>query len=677
MHPTVPLIAILFGSVGLSASLAGPATQPSAPSTTQPDAQPASRPTTQPSLFDPARHMRIDEVKPGMKGYGLTVFQGQTVEKFEVSVIDVQRNFGLRQDVVLIRCLGDRLEHTGVIAGMSGSPIFLTDDQGRSRMIGALAYGWPLAKDPFAGVQPIEYMLDLPTRAPTTAPTAKASAAGNLRWQVEPAIAQPTGKQQRALSGLSPHAPEIRADLPERNGDVALPGAKSDLAPLATPLMIGGLSPEVIRELIPLLKATGLVPLQAGGASIAPPGMNNTIVPGSALVVPLVTGDLDITALGTCTEVLGDRIYGFGHPFNNEGQVSLPLAAGYVTTVIPTLTSSFKLGGMTQIVGTLASDQSVGIAGESGVVPKMIPVDLTVTYADGSSDRTFHFNIISHPQLTPLLGTVVLSSALASQNQLPTYNTVDLNLSIEFENGKSVAVRNSAVNASDGDLFFDIGAPIISAGANPFQQVLAKKITGRMVVSSEAREATILDVNVPRTRYLPGETVKAFVTYRPFRGPETVLPVEMTIPTDLPDGTYSLTISDWRNYLMQERQSEPFRFTTENVDQVFAVLQEIADVRRNALYVRLMRQADGVAVGRAAMSRLPASRRRVLLDAGRSNTTAFVSSTVKVVPSKYVFSGDATFEIEVDHNAHADRPRKHQADVKPAASAGPTSAPGS
>jgi hypothetical protein len=128
---------------------------------------------------------------------------------------------------------------------------------------------------------------------------------------------------------------------------------------------------------------------------------------------------------------------------------------------------------------------------------------------------------------------------------------------------------------------------------------------------------------------------------------------------------------------MEEHQSEPFRFTAENVDQVFAVLQEIANVHRDALYVRLMRQADGVAVGRAAMSRLPASRRKVLLDAGRSNTTAFVSSTVKVIPSKYVFSGDATFEIEVDRNAHADRPHKREIEAKPSAGVKPTSAPSS
>src|SRR5690349_10568970 len=116
-----------------------------------------------PSLFDPHRHMRVSEVKPGMKGYGLSVFSGTEIERFDVEVISVLKNFNPKGDVVLIKCRGQNLEHTGAVAGMSGSPIFLKDDQGRERMIGAFAYGWPLSKDPVAGVQPIEYMLEIPT----------------------------------------------------------------------------------------------------------------------------------------------------------------------------------------------------------------------------------------------------------------------------------------------------------------------------------------------------------------------------------------------------------------------------------------------------------------------------------------------------------------------------------
>src|SRR4051812_3931677 len=135
-------------------TLALPITLPGAPS--------VARAESRKSLFDPNRHMRISEVKPGMKGFGLSVFKGTKIERFDVEVISELKNFNPKYDVVLIDSKGQNLEHTGAVAGMSGSPIFLHDDQGRDRMIGAFAYGFPMAKDAIAGVQPIEYMLDLP-----------------------------------------------------------------------------------------------------------------------------------------------------------------------------------------------------------------------------------------------------------------------------------------------------------------------------------------------------------------------------------------------------------------------------------------------------------------------------------------------------------------------------------
>src|SRR3954464_7091748 len=145
----------------------------------------AEPPATAPTRFDPARHMRVSEVREGMTGYGLSVFKGTKIERFDVKVLSVLKNFNPKYDVVLIDCKGANLEHTGAIAGMSGSPIFLEDDQGRERMIGAFAYGWPMVKDPVAGVQPIEYMLEvgstLKPDAATTQQSGKQTAAG-LRW---------------------------------------------------------------------------------------------------------------------------------------------------------------------------------------------------------------------------------------------------------------------------------------------------------------------------------------------------------------------------------------------------------------------------------------------------------------------------------------------------------------
>jgi hypothetical protein len=602
--------------------------------------------------------MRVAEVKPGMTGYGLSVFAGTKIEKFDVEVISILRNFSPRHDVVLIRCHGQNLEHTGAIQGMSGSPIFLTDDRGRSRMIGAFAYGFPLAKDPIAGIQPIEYMLEMPPEAQArstvtakglTSP-AKARAQGRTTWSLRDSV---------MLPGMS--EPPAGFPLASRHAlapNPALAGATQDVAqlrPLITPLMASGVTGSTLSDLAPLLRAYGFQALQAGGAGGSSPHDSAAkIEPGSVLVAPLVTGDVDLVATGTCTEVLGDRVFAFGHPFNGEGPVSLPMGAGRINGIVATLTNSFKLGSMTALRGTLHSDQATGVAGMLGAAPAMLPVELRVTYADGSQDEVYHFQELQHPKLTPLITGMATLAVLTGERELPQYHTIDYDVTVEFANGQSVRINNSGVNLQPAELFLEIGTPLIAAADNPFERVMASKIHGAIKITPEARDAQILSINVPKLKYRPGETVSASLTYRPFRAGEAVLPITLELPTDLADGVYRLVISDWQKYLQDEQQFQPFRFTAENVDEVFAVLHDLESIRHNAVYARLVRKPDGVAVGRTAMPRLPSSRRNVLLGAGRSNITPFVSSTVKAIPTQLLMNGSAEFAITIDRETRVE-----------------------
>lgn len=368
------------------------------------------------------------------------------------------------------------------------------------------------------------------------------------------------------------------------------------------------------------------------------------------MAVPLLLGDADMTAVGTCTEVLGDRVYGFGHPFQNEGTVLLPMGTGRINGIIPNLTTSFKLGSLTATRGRLTADQTVGVSGRIGDPPPTVPIDVRILYTDGSQDRPYHFDAAIHPRFTPLLAAVSLATSVSGAHDLPQYNTLDYDLTLEFKNGRTLRIDNTAVNVNPMGLFAEVGMPMLTASENPFERVPLKKVSGTIRVTPEAREATILEVNVPRNKYRPGDTVRAFVTYKPFRSPEAVLPVEMELPRDLPEAQYQLVFSDWTRYATDEQQSKPFRFTAEKVDEVFDVLKDVASIRRNALYVRLVRQPDGVAIGRTAMNQLPSSRRQILMGAGRSNTTKFVSSIVKTVPTQFVMQGAADFAITVDRD---------------------------
>jgi hypothetical protein len=608
-----------------------------------------------------------------MKGYGLSVFRGTTIERFDVEVVSILRNFNPKHDVVLVRCRGANLEHTGPISGMSGSPIYLKDDQGRERMIGAFAYGWPMMKDPIGGIQPIEYMLRLPkdqgSKPPGDGVTERVNGNGRvgadarahedkIRWSLSDVImlpgmtAPPARFPLATTTSLQPNPRFFTAGDP--SGDDT-----HRLQHLATPLLASGIPSRLFDDYAPLFKASGLTMFQAGGvggaaAAADSDGGSAPLEPGSVLASPMLTGDVELTAVGTCTEVIGDRFVGFGHPFNNEGDVALPAASGEINTVVAKVDTSFKLGASTKIRGTITNDRMVGVGGKLGRQPPSVPIELRVVYTDGSQDQTYHFNAAQHSRLTPMLAAVATNASLTSLRDLPQYHTIDYNLKLDFANGETIELNNTAVNVAPAMIFMELALPMLAASENPFSRVPVQRVGGTIRITPEARQAQILSVNVPKLKYRPGETVKAFVTYRPFRAGDTIMPIDLTLPRDLPDGPYQLVVSDWQRFLGDEASSEPFRFTAENAAEVFSVIRDFTSLRHNAVYARLTRQADGVAIGRVAMPRLPSSRRQVLLGAGRSNTTPFVSSTTKTYPADYVMDGSAEFVITIDNEARVE-----------------------
>jgi hypothetical protein len=257
-----------------------------------------------------------------------------------------------------------------------------------------------------------------------------------------------------------------------------------------------------------------------------------------------------------------------------------------------------------------------------------------------------------------MLAATATSIATTASRELPQYHTVDLELNMEFANGQALKLANRLANTNAAELFMAVGAPIMAASENPFARVTLKKLSGTLRVSDVARLSEILSVSMPKAKFTPGETIKAFVIHRPFRGVETVMPLTFELPRDMPDGTYDFAVLDWRQYLAEEQMAKPFRFTAESAGEVFEVLRDYTAIRRDALYLRLLRQHDGVAIGRTAMPRLPSSRRRVIMGAGLSNATQFVSSNVKIVAVDYTMSGAARFAITIDKEAKVEAPAK-------------------
>ena len=277
---------------------------------------------------------------------------------------------------------------------MSGSPIFLTDEQGRSRMIGAFALGWEGTKDAIAGVRPIEEMLAVPAdkRAeaatqPTAPPLATAAAP---TWDTRSLLSNATWRKAAAGSG-------------QRDGELsaAEPSAKRTrtstlLRPLIVPLSVNGGLP-AFGDLSQWVRSNRFALLESGAAATATTGAEAKLERGSAIGVPIVSGDLDMAAIGTVTEIIDGRVFAFGHEFNGEGGVDLPMGVGYIHTVIPNVGMSFKLGTLLHNDGAIYSDDSVAIAGKIGRVPATIPVGVTVVTPERSTPQTYHYQVTRSP----------------------------------------------------------------------------------------------------------------------------------------------------------------------------------------------------------------------------------------------------------------------------------------
>lgn len=241
-----------------------------------------------------------------MKGIGRTVFSGTKIEEFGVEILGVLENSGPQQNIILARLSGGPLEKTGVMQGMSGSPVYID-----GRLVGAVALSFPFSKEPIAGIRPIEEMLRSAPAAP------------------------------RTMARANPFA--YSAEFPAPGSAQA---GSERLIEISSPLWLGGFTRSTIDQFAPQLRAAGLEPVQgasAGTASQAGGPKPGKLEPGSMISVQLVTGDLSAGADGTVTEVDGDRVFAFGHRFLGGGETALPFARAEVVTLLASINSSFKI----------------------------------------------------------------------------------------------------------------------------------------------------------------------------------------------------------------------------------------------------------------------------------------------------------------------------------------------
>lgn len=589
----------------------------------------------------PAR-LPVDEVRPGMVGVGRTVFEGDRIEEFRVHVLGVLRNvMGPSRNLILARLEGGPLATTGVIAGMSGSPVYVD-----GKLMGAVSYSLgAFSKEPIAGITPIDEMIDATSRSEPR----RAQAAPALELPVTPASLAATLRQ--AFAATRPFA-ESPFDVHVVRGGSGMPPQQlaSMLRPIATPLTLGGFRGEVADLLASAFQEGNFVPMAGAGGTGPVPATTRPLEPGDAVGVNLIAGDLSLGGTGTVTHIDNGRVFAFGHPFYNLGPTEFPMTRAWVHTLLPSMMSSSKLATMGSTIGTFQQDRATAIAGTLGDAPPMLPVSIALETERGDK-RTFRFDIVRDQLFTPLLTYVSILNTLKSYER-------------EF-GAATFSVRGRALVRKHGEINFEdlftgespsVGAASYVAGPltfllrNDFEPVEIDGLDITIASAEEPRTATIERVWLDTVRARPGRTVPLKVLIRSYRGDEVTREVPLEIPANA-RGPLTVLVADGTRLAQWEQRELRQSQQAHGVAQMVRALNRAR--KNNRLYVRLLSSSPGAVVGGESLSALPPSVLAVLEADGHGGPfVPLRSATVGEwdIPTGYALSGARLLSIAIDAN---------------------------
>ena len=571
----------------------------------------------------------VEEVKPGMHGVLRTVLKGTEVSEIPFVVEGVYPNFYPGVPVVMIRLQGIG-EETGVVAGMSGSPVFID-----GKLLGALAYGFGFfVREPLAGVTPFSAML----------------AAGRFAEERRAAVAVPWDAEERraVLEGIfrrdpGPLVKALRRRLPR-------PAAPEGWQWIPLALRTPPLREEARQLLEELLQGTPLRLVTQGGAARAE---GAPLEAGAPLVVPLVWGDLDLAAVGTVTWVEGDTVYGFGHPFFNVGAIRLPLAQGWILKTVASDLLSFKIGFTGKVVGALVQDRLHAVVGKMGAPYDAFPVEIAVQRTDGQVVR-FLYQVAQDEAIRVLNASLVgltsmLSVMSATMDNAPALLEGEVALQLRGQRGLQWTQRygvyagpRPSFNVGELDLWIDLVFTLFSLYYNPFRPLNVDGLTVRLRVLPWEPAWEVERVEAGRTRLRRGEPLTLRVTLRRYGQEERRQEVLRISTADLPAGSYRVTLQDG---FVRRWNAELEKRFPETLEEFLRREQDLLQYRRDRLYLSLWRRVPGLRVKGQTYPALPATVRRQI---GRARGQVQVLLREEVVPweGNFVGAGSVYFEVK-------------------------------
>ncbi len=534
--------------------------------------------------------MAPDELKPGMKGVGKTVFQGMKVEEFGVEILGVLKKWRPNGDLILAKLSGGPLEGTGVIAGMSGSPVYI-----QGKLIGAIAYAWPFSTQPIAGITPIREML------------------------------------RPSLGGGGEAFPQKSR-------------GPSNFSPLATPVMLSGFPPQVLEEMIPFLKGLSCFPLQAEGQGME--GGDVKPQPGSAIGVQLVRGDAEAIAVGTLTYMDGDRIYAFGHSFLNAGGVDFPFTGIYVHSILPSQVVSFRFTSSAALWGKINLDTETGISGQIKGKAKLIPLKISLTLPDATRD--YHFEIVDHKFLSSQFFrwaslNALLSSLGSREATLRVFSQISLKgyPPLEREDLFTGSAPSFPLAAKLADL-------IKRLQENKFKKAQIKGVSLRIKLGEGRRSAILQGLWLDRNVVRPGDKVVVTLFFQPYSGFSFAKKVEIPIPTTAPEGQLWVKAGAVQCVHNWEKERNPYYNLPRNFPQLLETMRQ--EKGNDIVKVELVSSVSGYSVEGRELPSLPPSALEVMSSTPGKGGRGLVKRG-RIFESwlqlDYVVSGCQTVPLEV------------------------------
>jgi hypothetical protein len=515
----------------------------------------------------------LSQVHPGMQGYAYTIFAGDQVEKFDLEVIGVMPNFlGPQQSIILVQLKGEKVEHTGVVAGMSGSPVYLD-----GKLAGALSLKLGVfTKEAIGGVTPIEDILHPagPNNAPAVSSSMQTPAQGSPSAQV----------QAQSQFQVQPQQLSLPRETATRNG---LPSGSS-LEPIATPLVFSGFQPSTLQQFAPEIANFGFVAAQGGTA--APQADDKKLAPGDMAGMVLVSGDASINSACTVTAVKADQVYLCGHPFLSLGDVALPMARSRVVTTLSSSLASTKIVNVGGPIGTITGDHLTAVTGKLGAPPSMIPLDLSVATPLGN--KKLHFQVVNHPKLTALLVALTTFNGLTQNSVYGEGMTLHLSGEIRLKGHAPVQIENTY---APGDFLGGDGLPIALGVqaifnrlfTNPYEVPSVEGVALKVESIPGRQSFTIDSAWLEKGEAAPGENLRVRVLLHPYRGESHIEETIVQVPDQIARGTMlrvMVTDGDLLN-----RASRGFQFSgtggPPGLDQLIALLNR--ERRNDRLYVGL------------------------------------------------------------------------------------------